>query len=140
MKYIVTLNDKTYEVEVEKGTATVVKTAAEKANGAASGNGSVAENGNNGASAPAAAPVAAPAATATGPSVDGEKIEAPLPGTILAVKKKAGEAVKRGEVLFILEAMKMENEIFAPRDGVMGEVFVSAGAAVNMGDVLAVIK
>ncbi len=59
-----------------------------------------------------------------------------MPGTILQVKCAAGQAVKRGDVLFILEAMKMENEIFAPHDGTISSVAVSQGAAVETGSVL----
>lgn len=129
MKYVVTLNDKTYEVEVEKGTATVVK--ADKAAAPAP-----AVETNNGGAEVKPANGAAPAA----PAGEGERIAAPMPGTILGIKKKTGDAVKKGDVLFVLEAMKMENEIFAPKDGTMGQIFVSVGAAVNMGDLLAVLN
>ena len=63
-----------------------------------------------------------------------------MPGTILDVKVKVGDSVKYGDVLLILEAMKMENEIYAPSDGVVASVNVSAGAAVNAGDVLVTLK
>jgi biotin carboxyl carrier protein len=63
-----------------------------------------------------------------------------MPGTVLDVKVKEGDSVKYGDVLVILEAMKMENEIFAPADGVVASVNVSAGAAVNAGDVLVSLK
>ena len=69
----------------------------------------------------------------------GETVSSPMPGTILDVKVAAGQAVKSGDILFILEAMKMENEIFAPCDGTVSSVAVSKGAAVNPGDVLCVI-
>lgn len=62
-----------------------------------------------------------------------------MPGNILDVKVAAGASVKAGDVLVILEAMKMENEIFAPCDGTVSSVAVSKGAAVNPGDVLCVI-
>lgn len=126
MKYIVTLNNNTYEVEVEKGAASVVKT--EKTATPAP----VVEPKT---AAVEAKPAAAPAAVG-----QGEKITAPMPGTILGIKKNTGESVKKGDVIFILEAMKMENEIFAPKDGTMGQVFVSNGATVNIGDILAVIQ
>lgn len=83
----------------------------------------------------APAPVAAPATT----SGEGEKINAPMPGTILNVKVSEGQAVKSGDVLMILEAMKMENEIMAPKDGVVTSVAVASGAAVESGALLCTI-
>lgn len=120
MKYIVTLNGKQYEVEVEKGEATAVL------------------KGNAPVSAPAAAPAAAPTPSAapTPAAGGGEPIVSPMPGTILQVKCSVGQAVKKGDVLFILEAMKMENEIFAPHDGTVASVVVSQGATVETGSVL----
>ena len=88
--------------------------------------------------APAAAPVAAPAA-AHAPVAGGEKINAPMPGNILEVKVATGANVKKGDVLIILEAMKMENEIMAPCDGTVKQVLVNKGATVNSGDPLVVI-
>lgn len=85
-----------------------------------------------------AAPVAAPAA-APAPVVGGEKINAPMPGNILEVKVATGASVKKGDVLIILEAMKMENEIMAPCDGTVKQVLVNKGATVNSGDPLVVI-
>ncbi|WP_032123610.1 biotin/lipoyl-containing protein [Clostridium amazonitimonense] len=73
-------------------------------------------------------------------STEGEKIESPMPGTILKVNVSEGATFKKGDVLFILEAMKMENEIMAPRDGSVAQVVVAKGVSVNTGDVLAVIK
>ena len=81
------------------------------------------------------APVAAPAA---GPA-SGEKVTAPMPGTILSVNVSNGAAVKKGDVLFILEAMKMENEIMAPCDGTVGGVNVTKGTSVESGMLLCVI-
>ena len=83
-----------------------------------------------------AAPAAAPAAPAAG----GEKVTSPMPGTILSVNVAAGDAVKRGQVLMILEAMKMENEIMCPRDGRIVSVSAAKGAAVESGTVLCVIQ
>lgn len=73
-------------------------------------------------------------------AAEGEKIECPMPGTILSVNVSEGKEIKEGEVMFVLEAMKMENEIMAPRDGKIVQVGVSKGAAVNTGDLLAVIQ
>lgn len=90
--------------------------------------------------APAAAPVLAPAAPAATPVAGGEKVNSPMPGTILDIKAAAGQSVTKGEVLCILEAMKMENEIISPRDGVIAQVVVSKGASVNAGDPLMVLQ
>ena len=87
--------------------------------------------------APAAA--AAPATPAAPAAAGGETVNAPMPGTILAVNVQNGAAVKKGDVLLVLEAMKMENEIMAPCDGTIASVNVQKGAAVNTGDVLCVI-
>jgi len=95
------------------------------------------------ASAPAPAPAAAPAAPAaeqkpaSSGSIGSVKVTAPMPGTILKVVAKPGDPVKRGTVLVILEAMKMENEIVAPSDGVVATINVSRGTSVNAGDLLA---
>ena len=111
-KYRVNVNGTVYEVELEEITGT----------------------------APAAAPVAAPAAPAPAAApAGGEKIAAPMPGTILSVNVAAGDAVKKGQVLMILEAMKMENEIMAPCDGTVTSVSVTKGAAVESGALLCTI-
>ena len=90
-----------------------------------------------------AAPVAAPAAPAAAPApaapAGGEKVSAPMPGTILDVKVSNGQTVKKGDILFILEAMKMENEIMAPCDGTIASVSVTKGASVESGSLLCVI-
>ena len=124
MKYVVTLNGKKFEVEVEKGQATAVY-AGPAAPVAA-------------APAPAAAPAApaAPAAAPAAPAGAGDPVSAPMPGNILQVKVANGQAVKSGDVLFILEAMKMENEICAPKDGTVTSVCVTKGATVETGSVL----
>ncbi|MBO5369726.1 MAG: biotin/lipoyl-binding protein [Clostridia bacterium] len=90
----------------------------------------------------AAAAKAAPAAPAAAPAAAGEGAEvvAPMQGTILAVNVKDGDAVKKGQVLFILEAMKMENEIMAANDGVVTSVCVQKGASVSNGTVLCTVK
>ena len=111
-KYRVNVNGTVYEVELEEITG----------------------------AAPAAAPVAAPAAPAPAAApAGGEKIAAPMPGTILSVNVAAGDAVKKGQVLVILEAMKMENEIMAPCDGTVTSVSVTKGAAVESGALLCTI-
>ena len=84
----------------------------------------------------APAPAAAPAAPAAPASAGAVEVKAPMPGNILDVKVAAGASVKAGDVLVILEAMKMENEIVAPQDGTVASVNVNKGDTVNSGDVL----
>lgn len=91
------------------------------------------------APAPAAEPVAAPAPAAAAPA-GAEQITSPMPGTILAVNVTAGQAIKKGDVLMILEAMKMENEIMAPRDGVVGSVNTTKGSSVETGALLCTLQ
>lgn len=90
------------------------------------------------ASAPTApAPAAAPAQPAAATPVDGaETVDSPMPGTVLDIKVKAGEAVKEGQVILILEAMKMENEIVAPKDGTIAAIHITKGASVDSGTAL----
>lgn len=90
------------------------------------------------APAPAAPVAAAAPAPAAAPVAGGEKVNAPMPGTLLDVKVAVGASVKKGDILVILEAMKMENEILAPCDGTVKQI-AAKGAAVNSGDLLAVI-
>ena len=87
-----------------------------------------------------AAPVAQAAAPAPAASGEGEAISSPMPGTILDVKVNVGDNVKKGQVLMILEAMKMENEIMAGTDGVITSIGVTKGASVQTGDALCTIK
>ena len=127
MKYKVTLNNRVYEVEVEAGKAMLLDEY---------------EVAAPAAPAPvAAAPVAAPAAAPAAPAAvaAGEAVTAPMPGTILRVNVAQGQAVKEGDLLCVLEAMKMENEIYAPKSGSVAQVVTSKGATVNTGDVLVVI-
>lgn len=127
MIYEVTINNKKYEVEVEKGRAAVISTQTVAAPAAAP-----VQQTPVAAQAPAAAPVVNVGA--------GEPIKAPMPGTILDIKVSAGSTVKKGSVMFILEAMKMENEIVAPKDCTIVQVATSKGASVSTGDVLAIIQ
>lgn len=95
----------------------------------------------NGADIAASAPAAptAPTAPAAPAAAGGESVTSPMPGNILAVNVTAGQAVKKGDVLMVLEAMKMENEIMSPADGTVSAVNVSKGASVETGTVLCTI-
>ena len=110
-KYRVTVNGTAYEIELEELTGAAPAPAA---------------------AAPAPAPAAAPAG--------GEQVTSPMPGTILDVKVSQGASVKKGDVLMILEAMKMENEIMCPCDGTVASVNTTKGAAVESGSLLCVIQ
>ena len=112
-KYRVTVNGTAYEIELEEMTGAMP------------------------AAAPAAAPAPAPAAAAP---AGGEQVTSPMPGTILDVKFAQGAAVKKGDVLMILEAMKMENEIMCPCDGKVASINAAKGAAVESGTLLCVIQ
>lgn len=98
----------------------------------------VEELGEGAAVAPVAAPApaAAPAKPAAPAATGSVKVSAPMPGTILSVNVQAGQAVKKGTVLVVLEAMKMENEICAPEDGTIASVHVEKGANVETGALL----
>ena len=126
MKYEIALNGKTYEVEVELAEPMKMK------------------DFQAYAPAPAvapAAPVTEAAAPAAAPAVTGagEAVTAPMPGNILKVNVTAGQAVKEGDVLCILEAMKMENEIMAPKSGTVTQVLTTKGSTVDTGALLIVI-
>lgn len=125
-KFNVTVNGTVYEVEVnEVGGA--APAASPKAAPAA-------------APAPKAAPAAAPAPKAAAPVAAGAAtVKCPMPGKILSVAVSAGTAVKKGDLLLVLEAMKMQNEIYAPQDGTVSDVRVSANQTVATGDILVVL-
>ena len=116
--YTITVNGTAYEVTVEEGAGTgaapVVKSAAPVA--------------------PVKPVAAAPAASG---AVGAVKVNAPMPGKILAVKANAGQAVKKGDVIIVLEAMKMENDIVAPQDGTIASVSCAVGDSVEAGALLA---
>ena len=134
MKYVITLRDKTYEVEVEQGEAMIIDEYEAKAPVAAAPAPVAAP------AAPAAAPApAAPAAAAPVAVASGTPVTAPLPGNILQIKVSQGQAVKAGDLLILIEAMKMENEVLAPCDGTISQILVSKGQAVATGDTLIVI-
>ena len=132
MKYKVTLNGRTYEVEVEAGKAMCVAEYEAYAPAAAPAAAPV-------AAAPVAAAPAAPAASGVTVS-GGESVNAPMPGNILKVAVSAGQAVKEGDLLVVLEAMKMENEIFAPKAGTVAQILVSKGSTVDTGATMVVLN
>ena len=119
--YTITVNGNVYDVTVEEGTG----------------------SGSTAAAAPAAKPAAAPKPAKKAASSAGQgsvKVNAPMPGKILSVKASEGQSVKKGEVLLVLEAMKMENEVVAPEDGTVASINCAAGDAVEAGDVLATLN
>ena len=139
MKYNVTLNGKIYEVDVTESDAIVTGVSQVPFVVAAPAAAPVAAPAVEAApAAPVAEAPAAPAAPAP-VSADGTQVKAPMPGTVLAVKKAVGDAVKAGEVIVVLEAMKMENDIVAPCDGTVKSINAPKGTTVNTDDVLAVI-
>ena len=132
MKYVATINGKRYEVEVEK----VDAYKSLDRNGVAAPKSPVLA-----ASAPrAAAPAPAPAAPAPAAAAGGTTVEAPMPGKVLSVKAAVGQAVKFGEPLVIMEAMKMETEIVAPADGTVSQVLVNTGDSVDTGAAMVILN
>ena len=124
-KYRITVEGKTYEMDVELIGA----------------NGAAVQPVAKAAAPVVAAPKAAPAPVAAKPAEVGSgSVVAPMPGTILKVLKATGDAVKAGEVVLILEAMKMENEITAPADGTIGSLNLAEGSTVAGGDLLFDVK
>ena len=135
MKYKVTLNGKTYEVEVEAGQAMLVDEYEAYAPAPAAAPVAAAPVAAAAPAAAAPAPAAAPAATAAGTVV-----ASPMPGNILDIKVTQGASVKEGDVLIILEAMKMENEICAPKDGTVAQIITTKGSTVDTDAPLLVIS
>ncbi len=129
MKYKVTLNNRVYEVEVEEGSAMLVDEYALAAPAAPAPAAPV--------PAPAAAPAPAPAAAA--PLAAGEVVKSPMPGNILKINVAQGQSVKEGDTLIVLEAMKMENDVVAPRDGTVAQIVVTNGAVVETGSPLVIL-
>lgn len=136
-KFKVTVNGKAYEVEVEEmGGAPVAAPAPQ----AAAAPAQAAPAAPAAPVAPATAPAATPAPAVGGPIPEGAiTVKAPMPGKISALKAEAGKAVKRGDIILVLEAMKMQNDITATADGTLHEIRVNPGDNVKTGDVLAVI-
>jgi glutaconyl-CoA decarboxylase len=132
MKYRVKLDNRVYEVEVEEGKAMLID-----------------EYEMAAPDTPAPVPVTTPAVAVPAPAAApvptgtaiaaGTRVDSPLPGNVLDVKVSAGQAVKAGQVLVIIEAMKMENEVSAPCDGFVKQIVASKGAVVATGDTLLVI-
>lgn len=150
MKYTATLNGRTYEIEIERTDVFRPLTSEEIAAGVVAPAAPITVSAPKAAAAPAAAPAPAPApapaaaapapAPAAAPAAAGAgTISAPMSGTILKTLVAVGDAVKSGQCVLVLEAMKMENEIFAPCDGTVKELSVSQGAAVQPGQTLMVI-
>lgn len=137
MKYKVRLRKKLYEVEFE-----IIDPTADVTDGAA-----YIPAQTLAAQAPVPAPVAPPAPTPAAPapapapiSTGSETILAPLPGTILSIKVQKGDKVKKGQLLLILEAMKMENEVLSPKDGTVSQIMTQSGTAVSSGSPLLVLE
>jgi len=118
--YIITVNGNVYDVTVEEGAGVAMPTAPVK-------------------SAPVVAPKAAPKAAASG-SEGSVKVNSPMPGKILSVKASVGQSVSKGDVIMVLEAMKMENDIVAPEDGTIASINANTGDSVEAGSVLATLN
>lgn len=119
--YTITVNGNVYDVTVEEGTAS----------------GSAPAQVKKPAPAPKAAPKPAPAASGTAGSI---KINSPMPGKIVDIKANVGDKVTKGQVILVLEAMKMENDIVAPEDGTIASISVSVGSSVESGETIATLN
>lgn len=127
--YRITVNGNVYDVIVEEGASAGILAAAPQA-----------AIPHAASQAPAAAPQAAAPAPGNSGAAGGLSVTAPMPGKILGVKASVGQSVKKGDVLIILEAMKMENEIVAPSDGIIATINVSNGDSVEAGKTLATLN
>lgn len=125
-KFNITVNGTSYEVDVEEIGGMASAPAAPRAAAPA-------------AAPKAAAPAVKKAAPKAAPAAGGTKISAPMPGTIFKMNCNEGDTVSAGDVVLVLEAMKMENEITSPVDGTVSQILVKTGDAVNGGDVMIVI-
>ncbi len=131
--YTITVNGNTYEVSVEENGGVPAAAPAQRAMPAPAPVAPVQK-------AAAPAPVAAPAPKAASGAQGSVNVSSPMPGKILSVKATVGQAIKKGEVILILEAMKMENEIVATDDGTIASINVATGQSVEAGDLLATLN
>ena len=137
-KYRVTVSGHAYEVEVEDlGSGGAAVRSAERAAPQAAAPAPAAPTAPAAASPKAPAHAAATAPSAPRPAAKGGVVNSPLPGKVLSVKAQVGQKVKRGDLLLVIEAMKMENEIFAADAGTVRKVHVTSGQSVETGDLLA---
>lgn len=149
MKYVVTMNGKKYEVEVERMSAFHMLTREEIASGVSTPVQPVAAPAPKAAAPTPAAPAPAPKAAATpapaaAPAAKaapgGTSVTSPMPGSVLGVKVNVGDKVSAGQTMFVLEAMKMENEIVAPVDGTVASINVKTGDAVDTDQVMGTLN
>lgn len=138
--YTITVNGNVYEVTVEEGFTGKASSPAARPAAPAAAPAAPAPAPAPAAPAPAPAPAAVAPAPAAAPAAGSITVSAPMPGKILGVKTSVGAAVKKGQVILILEAMKMENEIVAPEDGTVASVNVSVGEMVEPGATLATLN
>lgn len=130
MIYFVNINNKEYEVEVEKGQANLIKTTEMIPQVTITEDSAVKKQNTSSSSLP----------VITENNSVGKLVSAPMPGTILDIKASIGTIVEKGQMILVLEAMKMENEIFAPISGVITQILVSKGTAVSTNDTMMIIQ
>lgn len=150
MKYVVTMNGKRYEVEVERMSAFHMLTREEIASGVSTPVQPVAAPAPKAAAPAPAAAALAPAAAAPAPAASpapaakaapgGTSVTSPMPGAVLGVKVNVGDKVSAGQTMFVLEAMKMENEIVAPVDGTVASINVKTGDTVDTDQVMGTLN